>query len=122
MVRLVSGSSRLNTTDQPELSQGNPLRKQLLLKERQWLSAEKLIDNAVLVYKMKTGITPDHCIGNYSFQEITHPYDTRATHSKFSQLNRYNSSYMGKTFFICRSKGLEQTSGAGERCALRPYF
>ena len=62
----------------------------LLLKELQWLNVEKLIDNdiAVLVYKMKNGITPDHCSETYSFQEITHPYDTRAAHSKFLQLNR----------------------------------
>ena len=67
----------------------------LLLKELQWLNVEKLIDNdnAVLVYKMKNGITPDHCSETYSFEEITHPYDTKAAHSKFLQLNRYNSSY-----------------------------
>ena len=35
----------------------------LLLKDLQWLIVEKLIDNdnAVLVYKMKNRITPDHC-------------------------------------------------------------
>ena len=72
----------------------------LLLKELQWLSAEKLIDNynAVLVYKMKNGITPDRCSETYSFEEITHPCDTRAAHSKFLQLNRYNSSYGQKSF------------------------
>ena len=72
----------------------------LLLKELQWLNVEKLIDNdiAVLVYKMKNGITPDHCSETYSFQEITHPYNTRAAHSKFLQLNRYNSSYGQKSF------------------------
>ena len=36
----------------------------LLLKElQQWLNVKKLIDNdnAVLVYKMKNGVSPDHC-------------------------------------------------------------
>ena len=40
----------------------------------------------------------DHCSNTYSFEEITHPYDTRAAHSKFLQLNRYNSSYGQKSF------------------------
>ena len=72
----------------------------LLLKELQWLYVEKLIDNdnAVLVYKMKNGITPDHCSETYSFEEVTHPYGTRAAHSKFLQLNGYNSSYGQKSF------------------------
>ena len=67
----------------------------LLLKKLQWLNVEKLIDNdnTVLVCKMKNGITPDHCSETYSFEELTHPYDTRASHSKFLQLNRYNSPY-----------------------------
>ena len=47
---------------------------------------------------MKNGITPDHCGETYSFEEITHPYDTRAAHSKFLQLNRYNSSNGQKSF------------------------
>ena len=74
----------------------------LLLKELQWLNVEKLIDNdnAVLVYKMKNGITPDHCNETYSFEELTHPYDTRAAHPKFSQLNRYNSTYGQKSFSV----------------------
>ena len=62
----------------------------LLIKELQWLNVEKSIDNdnAVLVYKVKNGITPDHCSEIYSFEELTHPYNTRAAHSKFLQLNR----------------------------------
>ena len=72
----------------------------LLLKELQWFNVEKLIDNnnAVLAYKMKNGITLDHFSETYSFEEITNPYDTRASHSKFLQLNRYNSSYGQKSF------------------------
>ena len=72
----------------------------LLLKELQWVNVEKLIDNdnAVLVYKMKNGSTPDHCGETYSFEEITHPYNTRVARSKFLQLNRYNSSYGQKSF------------------------
>ena len=93
----------------------------LLLKELQWLSVEKLIDNdnAVLVYKMKYGITPDHCSETSSFEELTHPYDTRAAHSKFLQLNRYNSTYGQKCFSYAgvkvwnRLPEQEQASGAG---------
>ena len=82
---------------------GNPCEETdhvLLLKELQWLSVEKLIDNdnAVLVYKIRNGITPDHCGETYNFEENTHSYDTRAAHSKFLQLNRYNSSYGQKSF------------------------
>ena len=62
-----------------------------LLKELQWLNVEKLIDNddAVLVYKMKNGITPDYCNETYSSEELMYPYDMKAAHSKFLQLNRY---------------------------------
>ena len=72
----------------------------LPLKELQLLSVEKLIDNdnAVLVYKMKIVITPDHCSETHSFEEFTHPYEPRVAHSKFLQLNRYNSSYGQKSF------------------------
>ena len=51
---------------------------------------------------MKNGITPDHCSEAYSFEEITHPYDTRAAHSKFLQLNRYNLSHGQKSFSYAR--------------------
>ena len=99
VVRLISGNSRLYKIEHT----GKPFEETdhvLLLKELQWLNVEKLIDNdnAVLVYKMKNGITPDHCSETYNFEEITHPYDTRAAHSKFLQLNRYNSSYGQKSF------------------------
>ena len=96
----------------------------LLLEELQWLNVEKLIDNdnPVLVYKMKNGITLDHCSEIYSFEEITHPYDTRAAHSKIFTAEQIQFVIWAKIFFIYRSKGLEQTSGAGERCAVTPYF
>ena len=53
---------------------------------------------------MKNGITPDHCSEVYSFEEITHPYDARAAHSKFLQLNKYNSSYGQKSFSYAEVK------------------